>query len=395
LEELIHRVVIEKKTFCVTDSLDPLEDADYILIDVQTPVDERYVPQYVSLKEVSAEAGKRMKRGACVIIESTCAPGTTSYIVKDIIEKSSGMKAGEDFHLAFSYERVMVGRLLHNIINLPRIVGGFSPECTRKAVWLYKHFVKAELLETDCLTAEVAKVVENAYRDVNIAFANEVALACESLGVDVFDVRRFVNSLPNDPSNPSANPVRNLHFPGAGVGGHCLPKDSWLLKYGLDTYGTFKFEPKVIMESRFRNDLMPHHMIELLKEAMEEMSLSIKGAKVCVLGYAFLENSDDTRNTPSRPLILELQEIGADVVVHDPYLKEEDGITIHQDLDYCLKDSDAVVLITKHKEYFDLEMARMKELLKTPIIIDGRNVWSPSEARSMSFVYKGIGKKKH
>ena len=131
----------------------------------------------------------------------------------------------------------MVGRLLHNIRNYPRIVGGFTPACGERAAELYRQIVKAPVVVTDCLTAEVAKTVENAYRDVNIAFANEIALICESLGVDVFEVRKLVNNLPNDPSNPGANPVRNMHLPGAGVGGHCLPKDSWLLKYGVDTYG--------------------------------------------------------------------------------------------------------------------------------------------------------------
>ncbi|HID71687.1 MAG TPA: nucleotide sugar dehydrogenase, partial [Thermoplasmata archaeon] len=234
LAELIHRVVVEKKSFRVTDDYSVCREMDAILIDVQTPTDEHRIPRYESLREVSAIVGRYMKPGTLVVIESTVAPGTTDYVVKPILEKESGMNAGKDFYLAFSYERVMVGRLLHNIINYPRIVGGINKESTERAMRLYSHIVKAELYPTDALTAEVAKTVENAYRDVNIAFANEVALICESLGVNVYHVRRFVNSLPNDPSNPAANPVRNMHFPGAGVGGHCLPKDSWLLKYGVD-----------------------------------------------------------------------------------------------------------------------------------------------------------------
>ena len=167
------------------------------------------------------------------------------------------MRAGADFHLAFSYERVMVGRLLHNIRRYPRVVGGLTPACTEAAAAVYRLIVEAPVVGTDCLTAEVAKTVENAYRDVNIGFANEVALMCESLGIDVFEVRGLVNNLPNDPSNPGANPVRNMHLPGAGVGGHCLPKDSWLLAHGVERHGRFPVDSKVILGARAVNEAMP------------------------------------------------------------------------------------------------------------------------------------------
>ena len=255
LEELIGKVVREGK-FRVTDDTSVYETADAILIDVQTPVDEDHVPRYESLRQVSADIGRNMKEGALVVLESTVAPGTTKFVVRPILEEHSGMKAGVDFNLAYSYERVMVGRLLYNLQHMPRVVGGLTPECTRRGVDLYRVIVKAEILPTDCLTAEVAKVTENTYRDVNVAFANEIAIVCESLNINVHDVRRLVNSLPFDPSNPRKNPYRNLHIPGGGVGGHCLPKDPWLLKHGLDAYGSFGFEPKIIQEpfGRFEVD---------------------------------------------------------------------------------------------------------------------------------------------
>jgi len=249
IAELIRRAVLEKKSFRVTNDIDAVADADVILIDVQTPVEEDHKPRYESLIEVSGQIGELIRRGALVCVESTVAPGTTINVVKSILEKQSRMKTGSDFNLAFSYERVMVGRLIHNIRRYPRIVGGITPACGERAAELYRRIVMAPVMITDALTAEVAKTVENAYRDVNIAFANEVALICESLGVDVFEVRQLVNNLPNDPSNPAANPVRNMHVPGAGVGGHCLPKDSWLLKYGVDTYGKTPMESKVIIGS--------------------------------------------------------------------------------------------------------------------------------------------------
>ncbi|GAG17648.1 unnamed protein product, partial [marine sediment metagenome] len=164
LPELIKRVVLEKKSFRVTDDTDILKDMDYILIDVQTPTDkETHEPLYLSLREVTATVGKKMRKGAVVALESTVAPGTTEFIVKTILEENSGMKTGEDFHLVFAYERVMVGRLINNIVNYPRIIGGITEECSKKGLWLYKHIVNEELISVSATTAEVAKVVENTY----------------------------------------------------------------------------------------------------------------------------------------------------------------------------------------------------------------------------------------
>lgn len=393
LAELLERVVKEKKTFRVTDDFDVLKEMDYILIDVQTPTDENHIPQYVSLREVSATVGKKLKKGCLVIIESTCAPGTTDYIVKPILEEHSGMKAGEDFYLAFSYERVMVGRLIHNIVNYPRIIGGINEKSTEIAMELYSHIIKAERHPTTALTAEVSKTVENTYRDVNIAFANEVALICESLGVDVYDVRKFVNSLPNDPSNPAANPVRNMHFPGGGVGGHCLPKDSWLLKWGCDTFGKGKVVPHVIMESRHINDYMPMHMVELVRDAFNEKEMAVKNRMICILGIAFLENSDDTRNTPTLPLYNRLVELGANVIVHDVYVKEFEGVKLTNDLDEAVRGSDCVVLMCGHDEYRTLGPECFAGLMRSKLIVDGRNVYDPELFRKAGFEFRGVGKR--
>jgi len=321
LEELLQKVV-KKGTFRVVDDYSVVRDADAILIDVQTPTDEEHIPRYESLKDVSQKIAPFLKPGALVVIESTVAPGTTEHMVKPILEEISGKTAGRDFYLAFSYERVMVGRLLHNITKLPRIVGGTDPTSTKMAMELYSHIVEAKLHATDSLTAEVAKVVENTYRDVNIAFANEVAIACESLDVDVYRVRELVNTLPNIPGNPSANPVRNMHFPGAGVGGHCLPKDPWLFKYGLDTYGKFPFEPKIIVDSRNLNDWMPVHVVNILEKTLLEQGKTLTGSKVVILGVAFLENSDDTRNSPSLTFYDELKNRGAEPLMHDHLVRE-------------------------------------------------------------------------
>lgn len=392
LPGLIKRVVLEKKTFHVTDDTDVLKDMDYILIDVQTPTDkETHEPLYRSLREVSAIVGKKMKDGVVVAVESTVAPGTTEFIVKPILEENSGKKVGEDFHLVFAYERVMVGRLINNIVNYPRIIGGITEECTQKGLWLYKHIVKEELIPVNATTAEVAKVVENTYRDVQIAFANEVALACESMNVNFNDVRRCVNSLPFN-----SNAYRDLHLPGAGVGGHCLPKDPWLLKYGVDTYGKGKVPFDVIIKARMRNDMMPSHMLNLVKEATKKAGIDFSKAKIAVLGASFIENSEDTRNSPTVDFIELLEKEGVHWKIHDPLVRpREFPYPVSKDLDEIVKDSSVVVLFVKHQEYYKIEPKWLKDKMAHAIIIDGRDVFNLQEFRQRGFITFGLGKPNH
>ncbi|MHA1228041.1 MAG: nucleotide sugar dehydrogenase [Candidatus Hodarchaeales archaeon] len=392
LPELIQRVVLDKKTFRVTDDISVVKDMDYVLIDVQTPTDENHIPQYVSLKEVSRHVGEHLQKGTTIIIESTCAPGTTDYIVKPILEEASGLKCGQNFFLAFAYERVMVGRLLYNILHYARVVGGTDPASTDKAVWLYKQVLKSEIIPTTAMTAEIAKVTENTYRDVNIAFANEVALVCESLGVDVHEVRKLVNNLPW--IEGKGNPHRNMHVPGAGVGGHCLPKDPWLLKYGLTQYGKKKVALNVIESSRYRNIDMPKHVVELLEEVLQPSNRNPEDLKVAVLGVAFLEDSDDPRNTPTHDLVKTLQDKGYQAAVHDPYVRaDEVDFEFSDDLDGVLKDSNALVVVTAHSDYKKLDLSYIKSLMReNPILIDGRVTFDPEEALRLGFTFRAVGR---
>jgi UDP-N-acetyl-D-mannosaminuronic acid dehydrogenase len=395
LPEMLKRVV-ETGKFRVTDDYGVLKNMDVILIDVQTPTDQNHVPQYESLKEVCHEIGKRLTPGKVVIIESTVAPGTTEYLVKPILEKESGLKPGlpDGFGLCFSYERVMVGRLIHNIREYPKIVGGIDKDSTSVASEIYNSIVKGGVYGTNPMTAEVSKTVENAYRDVQIAFSNEVALLCESLGIDVYDVRKFVNGLPNDPSVPHANPVRNMHFPGAGVGGHCLPKDTWLLMHGYNEYAGLKnkYPSSLLTDARHLNDWMPVHMVDLLESALKQANKNLSGSTIAILGYAFLENSDDARNTPTIPLINDLTIRGAKYKIHDPFIHEDEDLKIEKDINAAIKDCDAVVVMTKHDEYKSITPSKLQKLLKSKIIIDGRNLFEPEPFIKAGFIFKGIGK---
>jgi len=382
MDELIARVVLEKKTLHVTDDFSVCKDADVILIDVQTPTNTERIPEYLSLRTVSAQAANYLQPGTLVIIESTVAPGTTEHVVKPILEEGSALKAGEDFYLAFSYERVMPGKLLEYITDFPRVVGGIDKESTQRAVALYKTIVRQEITPTSVLTAELAKTMENAYRDVNIAFANEMAHVCEAMGVDVFEIRDLMN----------ARHDRHMHLAGAGVGGHCLPKDSWLLRFGVDTYGAHPVPTRIIALARTINDEMPLHLAEMTVKALTEHGVELEGAKLAVLGVAYLEDSDDTRNTPAIPVIEALQEQGATVVAHDPYVRVLDGYEITRDLQMAVAGADAVVIVTRHRPYYDLDLAWLKGMMRTPVLVDGRNVFNAETVQAAGFAYRAIGK---
>jgi UDP-N-acetyl-D-mannosaminuronic acid dehydrogenase len=286
----------------------------------------------------------------------------------------------------------MVGRLIHNIREYPKIVGGIDEASTGIAMKMYQTIVQGGVYGTDPLTAEVSKTVENAYRDVQIAFSNEVALLCESMGINVHDVRQFVNGLPNDPSVPHANPVRNMHFPGAGVGGHCLPKDTWLLMYGYHEYFNSKnnYPSSLLKDARYLNDWMPVHMVDLLQAALKEAKRDLAKSTICVLGYAFLENSDDPRNTPTFHLLKELESRGAGYKIHDPFVKD-DGYKIESDLSSALKNCDAIILMTKHDEYKSINPEMLESHLKTKVIVDGRNLFDAGEYIKKGFIFKGVG----
>ena len=175
------------------------------------------------------------------------------------------------------------------------------------------------------------------------------------------------------------------------MGGHCLPKDSWLLKYGLDTYGSIKFDPEIITRSRYLNDSMPQHMKQLTEEALAEKGLKIRDARITILGVAFLENSDDTRNTPAEPIYKALVGNCAEVIAHDPYVKEFEDLHITNDLEKAIEGSDCLIVVTCHKQYQSLKPDVLKTKMRTPIIINGRNIFNQNECLSKGFSFSGIG----
>lgn len=372
LAELLIEVTQSKRLRAASDYKE-LRDRDVILIDVETPVDETNVPRYDALRSVLKSLGPVLQEGALVIVESTIAPGTIQNVVLPLLEESSGRKLNEGFYLGACPERVMPGKLLKNLSTLSRVAGGMTPETSETMIALYKHIVHADIDAADCITAELVKTTENAYRDVQIAFANEVALICEAVGGDVWKVRELVNK----------SPMRQMHLPGAGVGGHCIPKDPWLLAYGVKD----KNVPlRLIPASRAVNDSMPAHMIDLLESALARAGRDLKEARIAVLGYAYLEDSDDTRNSPSESLVRLLHEHGAVPVIHDPWIHEFSG-----DVYDRVRGCHAVVVMVAHSEYKALDLNALKTNLKLPILVDGRRIYEAGKVRSTGMDYRCIG----
>jgi UDP-N-acetyl-D-mannosaminuronic acid dehydrogenase len=358
--------------FQATTDYSLLRRADVILIDVETPVDENHLPQYVALKAVCRSLGPVLSAGALVIVESTIAPGTIDGLVKPLLEESSGRRLNEGFYLGACPERVMPGKLLANLRQMSRVCGGSTLETAQAMIALYRHIVEAELDTADCVTAELVKTTENAYRDVQIAFANEVAQICAAVGGDVWRVRELVNK----------SPGRNMHFPGAGVGGHCIPKDGWLLIANAPETVSVQLIP----QARAINDSMPRYMAALTLDGLAQAGVAAAEAKIALFGYAYLENSDDTRNTPSAAYVEALQTAVADIRIHDPYVAPYQG-----EWQEIARDADAAIFLVAHDQYRAIDLAQLRRLLRTPILIDGRRLFDPDTVKTAGFIARCVG----
>jgi UDP-N-acetyl-D-mannosaminuronic acid dehydrogenase len=355
------------------------EDAggcDAIFVCVDTPIDPDKKPKLDILRSAVSTVGRSMKKGALISIESTLPPGTMMSVVVPILEKESGLRVGKDFLLCHCPERVMPGKLLNNMRKVERVLGGYDSESIKRGAYFYSRIVQAEIHPSDLLSAEISKTAENAYRDVQIAFANEMGLLCEKLGADAFEVRRLVNTCP----------FREMHIPGSGVGGHCLPKDSWLLLSGVP-----ENEAKIIPDARAINESMPHHLAELAKNIMFKAKLDSARPRVAVLGLAFLRDSDDMRGSPAIAIIDDLMH-DYELIVHDPLVGHPYKVDLTRDLDKALLGADCAIFVTDHTVYRNLDLEKVKRLMRTPAIVDGRNLFNRRDVERKGITYGGIGK---
>lgn len=336
-----------------------IEARDVYIVAVNTSLNpETLGVEMGPMKAACRTIGSVLKRGDLVIIESTLAPGTTEGVLKPILEDVSGLECPSDFHLAFCPERVLPGNLMQELVNNERIIGGIDQDSTAMAKELYSCFVKGKLHETDVLTAELAKLMENTYRTVNIALANELALITERVGGDVWKAIKMANH----------HPRVNIHLPGPGVGGYCLTKDPWFL---ISQYG----DSKIIKDAMEINAAMPAHVVDLVAQALKGIDRGLNGAKVAVLGVAYKANVSDPRESPGYEIYRILTEGGAEVRLHDPYVEEYMGHRPLRSIKDAVYGCDAVVVATDHRPYRNMDWNEVVGwMAPNPVILDTKNI---------------------
>ncbi len=376
MDELVRRAVDRDLLTATMDVEGVVRDSDVLLIVVQTPIGTDKKPNLKALRSACSTVATGPS-GKLIIVESTLPPGATHEVIVPILE-SSGCKAGEDFLLVYSPERAMPTRLLQEIGSNPRIIGGISEKSSELGRLLYSDITSGELVITNIETAELVKVLENTYRDVNIALANEIAMLCEKLGVDAAKAIEIANK----------HPRVNLLSPGPGVGGHCIPKDPY---FALESARKHGLELKVISSARKVNEDMPKHMLEIIEKALSSAGKKLEDSKIAILGVTYKGDTNDTRGSPSRDIIQSLLPI-SDVYSHDPLATQDFGGKFSNDMDDAVKDADCVVVVADHAEYMKLDLDRLSKMMKKPgVIVDGRRILDPKHAKEKGFSYFGVG----
>jgi UDP-N-acetyl-D-glucosamine dehydrogenase len=336
-----------------TSDYDALMDVDAILIALPTPLSPHREPDLTIVESAAAEIAPRLRKGQVVVLESTTYPGTTRESLQPILERS-GMKAGEDFHLAFSPERVDPGRTDWTTKNTPKLVGGLTPACTERAVELYRSAVDTVVPLSSPEAAEMTKLLENIFRAVNIALVNELAQLCERMEVDVWEVVEAAET----------KPFGFMSFkPGPGLGGHCIPIDPFYLTWKAREYD---FYTEFIDLAGKVNANMPFFCRSLISQALNHgAEKSLKGSRILILGVSYKADIDDVRESPAKKIVELLHKAGSDVSYHDPHVPEFDGM---RSVDYAPQSYDCVVIVTAHSaiDYGDL-------VERAQVVVDLRN----------------------
>jgi UDP-N-acetyl-D-glucosamine dehydrogenase len=332
-----------------------VEPQDVIVICVPTPLSEAAGPDLSAVKAAAQTAGRLLRAGTVVSLESTTYPGTTEEVVRPLLEKASGLTAGLDFALAFSPERIDPGNPVYGFGNTPKVVGGLTPSCTDAAAAFYAQICDQVVRAKSAREAEMAKLLENTYRHVNIALVNEMLIFCRELDVDLWDAIRCAATKPF-----GFQPF----YPGPGVGGHCIPIDPNYLSYKVRTLGyPFRF----VELAQEINGRMPGYVTDRAAELLNRHAKAVNGAKVLLLGVTYKRDIADQRESPARPLARKLLSRGAVVSYHDPHVPawqvDEQAIPRAEDLDAALADADLVILLQVHRSYDPAQLARRARLL--------------------------------
>jgi len=344
------------------------QKADAHIICVPTPVVEGKA-DLSAVRNASETIAGLIKRGDLVVLESTVPPRTTETVVAEIIRKKSGLTAGRDFYLAYCPERVLPGKILSELVRNDRLIGGFDKESAQVAASLYSRFVDGALIKCNCLEAEIAKLAENTYRDVNIAFANELARICQSLNADVWRVVDLANR----------HPRVNILRPGAGVGGHCIPVDPWMLTGLTQTH--------LIQAARRVNDTQPHFIANSIAELLKPES------RVVLLGLTYKENVDDTRNAPSEVLADALSQKGFSMRFCDPYVRRFRGEEVFASVVEAAQDADMLLFVVAHDEWLQLEPAELAKVVRRRLVYDATGKVDPSPWKCQGFEFYGLARR--
>lgn len=383
LAEILSNVISSSKLVATLKNREALSSADAIVVCVPTPVDESKSPDYSAILQVSRDIGSYLKRGVLVIIESTVGPGIIEGKILEILEKESGLKAGRDFGLAACPERADPGRIMENMHKVPRIVGGIDNSSSNATESLYSKALGVKVIKVSSpKTANAVKLTENLFRDVNIALANEFALLYEKLGIDALEVI--------DACSTKYNFIP--HYPGAGVGGPCLPSNPYyLINEGLKVGNI----PYLIRLAREINDRMPDHVINLVAEALNDANRTIKGSKISILGISYKADVKDFQLSPVEKIINRLREMGATLSIFDPYFVDQNiyGITVSKNLDESISGTDCIIIGAAHKSFKEMDLNSLHNSLGRQVaLVDTRNVVDPVSAKKLGFIYRGVGR---
>lgn len=361
--------IVKSGLLSATTDFARVAQADCVCICVPTPLDEHQQPDISYVKNSAESIVPHMHKDMLIVLESTTYPGTTEELLKPIFE-SSGMKCGEDFYLAFSPERVDPGNLIYKTRNTPKVVGGVTPECTDIAAALYENILKAPVYRVSSpAVAEMEKILENTYRNVNIGLINELAMLCHKMNINIWEVIEAAKTKPYG---------FQAFYPGPGLGGHCIPLDPYYLSWKAREYG---FHTSMIEASMMINDHMPEYCVERVSKILNCFKKPLNGSKILILGVAYKQDIDDYRESPAIKVIDELKKEGAEVVYYDPYIPEyrEYGQIFKGEAELTpelIENADLVVITTAHT---NVDYRLVQKHAK--MIFDTKNVMKDIENR--------------
>jgi UDP-N-acetyl-D-glucosamine dehydrogenase len=360
--------MIKAKRLSASSDFQNVKEAEAVIICVPSPLNKNREPDISYILETGRMIAPHLSKGKLVVLESTTYPATTDENLRNVIEKGSGMRAGVDFHLAFSPEREDPGNPNSVVATIPKIVGGLTPSCLKKAIEVYSTAIKQLVPVSSCRVAEAAKLLENIFRSVNIALVNELKQVYAAMGIDIWEV---INAAKTKPFGFMP------FYPGPGLGGHCIPIDPFYLTWKAREYGK---NTRFIELAGEINTAMPEYVLHRVADALNEQHKSVKGSKVLILGLAYKPNVDDERESPSYVLMSLLRDRGADVEYHDPYISVIKPTREHSDLAgkesvnwnrNVIAEFDLVLIATNHASVNYHELAEWAQC-----IVDTRNAMS-------------------